>query len=128
MTRTDFRLRNSNGFRFLQVKVGRVGLIHEIALSLAHELKADFIATQELWYKDSANLPLTKSQTVFRTFLPRPDNNARPRAASYLRKVSHIRTTMTYNGKSKDFCFFHLRFKDNWTLNIWNVHNASVGS
>lgn len=128
MTKTRFRYRNSNGLRFLQVNVGRGGPTHDIALNLAHEGKADFIAIQEPWFKNDTNRPLTKSHPAFRTFLPRPDNSSRPRVACYIRKASYIRANMTNTGQSTDFCSLHLRFADNWSLDIWNVYNAPVGS
>ncbi|POS87428.1 hypothetical protein EPUL_001522 [Erysiphe pulchra] len=62
-----------------EVNVGRGGPAHDIALSLAYDSKADFIALQEPWVSNNPNCPLTKSHPALRTFLPRPENGTRPR-------------------------------------------------
>ena len=95
MTGTKFRNRISKVLRFLQVNVGRGGPTHDIALSLAHESKADVIAIQEPWYNKDTNRPLTKSHPTFRTFLPISSNSSRPRVASYVRKASKINASFT---------------------------------
>jgi hypothetical protein len=128
MTRRKFRYRNTDGLRFLQVNVGRSGPAHDIALSLAYDSKADFIAIQEPWVSNNPNRPLTKSHPSFRTSLHKPENGTRPRVASYIRKSSHIRATQTTTGHNRDFFSLHLQLTDRWTIDVWNVYNAPAGS
>ncbi|POS83234.1 hypothetical protein EPUL_004373, partial [Erysiphe pulchra] len=112
LMRRGLRHRNSEGLRFLQVNVGRGGSTHDIALKLASDSKADFVAIQEPWFNNDMNCPLTKSTLV----------------ASYVRKTSHIRAIQTTAGQSREFFSLHLQFTDRWTLDVWNVYNAPSGS
>ncbi|POS83632.1 hypothetical protein EPUL_002394 [Erysiphe pulchra] len=111
-----------------EVNVGRGGPAHDIALSLAYDSKADFIAMQEPWVSNNPNRPLTKSHPAFRTFLPKPENGTRPKVTSYVRKSSHIRATQTATGHTRDFFSLNLQLTDHWTTDVWNVYNAPAGS
>lgn len=122
------RRHNINKKRMLtimQANVGRGCASHNLALHLAHEIKAEILLIQEPWIYSDLTTKQSVTHPSYDTFSSPSKWITCPRVLTYVKKAQDLRPFQKSTEISPDLLKITITGSNHQKLLIWNVYNAS---